>query len=114
MERSAAYYVSWASNISPDCRAYISEVFNPQRTNQPEEVYYKLCASIMSFSRRYNIDVLNLTFRQCMECRVFSYHKFEAILKHNDLKASSDEPSLSFEAPVPTNHENMRGKDYFS
>lgn len=113
MERSASYYMSWAAHISPDCKDYISEVFNPKRTNQPAEVYYKLCAAIMSLSRKYELAVLNLTCRQCMEYKVFSYHKFEAILKRNSLKASADEPAFCFDAPVPTNHANMRGSDYF-
>ena len=113
MERSASYYITWAAHISPDCKDYISEVFNPQRTNQPEEVYYKLCASIMSMSRKYETDVLNQTCRQCIECRVFSYRRFEAILKHNSLKASADEPTFSYNAPAPTDHANMRGSNYF-
>ena len=113
MERSAAYYVSWAAHISPDCKDYVSEIFNPQRTNQPEEVYYKLCASIMSLSRKYELGVLNKTCRQCLEHRVFTYRKFEAILKHNSLHEASDEPTFCLDAPTPTNHENMRGSNYF-
>ena len=113
MERSAAYYVSWAAHISPDCKDYVSEIFNPQRTSQPEEVYYKLCASIMSLSRKYELGVLNKTCRQCIEHRVFTYRKFEAILKRNSLHEASDEPTFCFDAPTPTNHENMRGSSYF-
>lgn len=113
MKRSAAYYVTWAEHISPDCGDYIREVFNPQRTTQPEEVYYRLCASVMSLSRKYGLDVLNRTCRQCIECRVFSYRKFEAILKHNSLMSSADEPVSCNEAPVPTDHVNMRGSDYY-
>ena len=113
MERSASYYITWASHISPECRNYISEVFNPQRTSQPEEVYYKLCASIMSLSRKYEVAIIDKTCRQCRECKVFSYRKFEAILKHNSLIASEDEPTRCFEAPVPTDHANMRGSNYF-
>lgn len=105
--------MSWASRISPDCGKYIAEVFNPQRTNQPEEVYYKLCASIMSLSRKYETEDLNKTCRQCLKCRVFSYRKFEAILKHNSLKFSADESTFRYDAPVPTNHANMRGSNYF-
>lgn len=113
MERSASYYITWAAHISSDCRDYISEVFNPRHTNQPEEVYYKLCASIMSLSRKYELAVINKTCRQCIECKVFSYRKFEAILKHNSLHDSADEPTFCYEAPTPTNHANMRGSSYF-
>lgn len=67
----------------------------------------------MSLRRKYKLDVFDLTCRQCMEYRVFSYKKFEAILKRNDLESESDEPAR-FDAPTPTNHENMRGSDYFS
>ncbi|MCI1732283.1 MAG: IS21 family transposase, partial [Prevotella sp.] len=79
----------------------------------PEEVYYKLCASIMSLSRKYEVAIIDKTCRQCRECKVFSYRKFEAILKHNSLIASEDEPTRCFEAPAPTDHANMRGSNYF-
>ena len=114
MERSASYYISWAQHISADCREYIAEVFNPKRTSQPEEVYYKLCTAIISLSRKYEVAVINKTCRQCLECKVFSYKKFEAILKHNSIQEPDDEPTFCFDAPTPTNHENMRGSTYFS
>lgn len=114
MERSASYYISWAQHISEDCREYITEVFNPKRTGQPEEVYYKLCAAIISLSRKYEVALINRTCRQCLECKVFSYKRFEVILKHNSLQESDDEPAFCFDAPTPTNHENMRGSTYFA
>ena len=107
MERSAAYYVSWAGKKSEECKAYISEIFNPQRTNKPEEVYYRLCGAILSSYKKYESSLVDLTCRQCLDNRV----KFEAILKHNYITQSDDEPCLF--APVPTNHVNMRGSDYF-
>lgn len=90
MERSASYYISWAQHISEDCREYTTEVFNPKRTSQPEEVYYKLCAAIISLSRKYEVALINRTCRLCLECKVFSYKRFEAILKHNSLQKSDD------------------------
>ena len=111
MERSAAYYVTWAGNKSEDCKAYITEIFNPQRTSQPEEVYYRLCSAILSSYRKYESDLVNLTCRQCLDNRIFSYKRFEAILKHNYMTQSADEPCLF--APTPTDHANMRGRDYF-
>jgi transposase len=112
MERSAAYYVERAKYISPDCHEYVREIFNPLRTNQPEEVYYKLCDSMLSLRRKYELKVFNLSCRQCLEYGVYTYRKFESILKHNSLKAADDEPVL-FDVPVSTNHENMRGRNYF-
>lgn len=111
MERSAAYYVSWAGKKSEECKADISEIFNPQRTNKPEEVYYRLCGAIFSSYKKYESSLVNLTCRQCLDNRVFTYKKFEAILKHNYITQSDDEPCLF--APVPTDHVNMRGSDYF-
>ena len=111
MERSAAYYVSWAGKKSEECKAYISEIFNPQRTNKPEEVYYRLCGAILSSYKKYESSLVDLTCRQCLDNRVFTYKKFEAILKHNYITQSDDEPCLF--APVPTDHVNMRGSDYF-
>lgn len=99
MERSAAYYVSWAGKKSEECKAYISEIFNPQRTNKPEEVYYRLCGAILSSYKRYESSLVDLTCRQCLDNRVFTYKKFEAILKHNYITQSDDEPCMF--APVP-------------
>ena len=109
--RSASYYISWASHVSKDCEAYIREVFSTKRTNQPEEVYYRLCAAILSSYRRHESACVDLTCRQCLENRVFSFKKFDAILKHNLMSRQEGEPSLF--APVPTDHANMRGTDYF-
>lgn len=113
MERSAAYYVAWAKNISADCHEYIREVFNPKRTTNPEEVYYRLSSSLMSLNRKYERSVFDQTCRQCLQHKIFAYKKFEAMLKHNALHSSEDEPAL-LEAPVPSNHENMRGPGYFA
>lgn len=113
MERSAAYYIEKTKWISADCHEYVKLIFDPQRTNQPEEIYYKLCDSIISLKRKYELDVFNLTCRQCIEYKVFSYRQFEAILKRNQLYAASEE-SVNMTAPTPTSHGNMRGKGYFA
>ncbi len=60
MERSAAYYVEKAKDISPDCHEYVKRIFDPKRTAQPEEVYYKLCNSIVSLRRKYALPRLTL------------------------------------------------------
>ena len=110
-ERSAAYYITWAGKQSEDCKAYVTEIFNPRRTSNPEEVYYRICGAIISSYRKYEGHLVDLTCRQCLENRVFTYKKFEAILKNNYLHQADDEPSLF--APVPTDHANMRGNGYF-
>ncbi len=113
MERSAAYYVEKAKDISPDCHEYVKRIFAPKRTTQPEEVYYKLCNSIVSLRRKYDLATFDLTCRQCMEYGIYSYSKFEAILRRNGMNASADE-TVIFHAPTPSNHGNMRGKSYFT
>lgn len=113
MERSAAYYIEKTKWISADCHEYVKLIFDPQRTNQPEKIYYKLCDSIISLKRKYELDVFNLSCRQCIEYKVFSYRQFEAILKRNQLYAASEE-SVNMTAPTPTSHGNMRGKGYFA
>jgi hypothetical protein len=74
-------------------------------------VYYRICGAIISSYRKYESPLVDLTCRQCLENRVFSYKKFEAILKNNYLHQADDEPGLF--APVPTDHANMRGNGYF-
>ena len=112
LERSAASYVSWAGRKAEGCKAYIiEENFNPQRTNKPEEVYYRLCAAILSSYKKYEGGLVDLTCRQHLDNRIFTCKKFEAILKDNYLTQSSDKPCLF--APVPTDHANMRRSGYF-
>ncbi len=117
-ERSAAYYIAWAGKQSEDCKAYVTEIFDPRRTNNPEEVYYRICGAIISSYRKYEGSLVDLTCRQCLENRIFTYktqvstmRQFEAILKNNYLRQADDEPGLF--APVPTGHANMRGNGYF-
>ena len=112
IERSAAYYTAMAGSRSEDCRAYIKRIFSPERTNKPEEVYYRLCSAILSSYRRHDPAVVDLTCRQCLENNVFNYKGFEKILKNNSLMRANDEPCET--APVPTNHANMRGNGYFN
>ena len=112
MNRSASYYAEKAKRISDECLEYVNLIFDPKRTSQPEEVYYKLCDSILSFRRRYDLAVFNLTCRQCVEHRIFRYRQFEAVIRHNALLAESDEP-VNQNAPVPSGHGNMRGDTYY-
>jgi len=111
VERSASHYVVRAAHNSDDCKAYITEIFNPQRTNQPEEIYYRLCDAVLSSYRRYEKDVVDKTCSLCIEYKVFSYKRFEAILKNYESTKASDESACT--APIPKNHENMRGNNYF-
>lgn len=113
MQRCAATYVERAKRISPDCHEYVKRIFNPERTSQPEEIYYRLCDAIMSLRRKYESDVFDLTCRQCIQHGVYSYKKFESILKRNSLFKPADEPTL-FDPPKPTDPNALRGKDYFS
>lgn len=112
MERCATTYIERAKRISPDCHEYVKQIFNPQRTRQPEGVYYKLCDAIMSLRRKYELDVFDRTCRQCMQYGLYSYKKFESILKRNSLFKPTDEPSL-FDPPSPTDQSALRGKEHF-
>ena len=112
MNRSASYYVEKAKRISDECLQYVSQIFDPKRTSQPEEVYYRLCDSILSFNKKYELTIFNLTCKQCLEHHIFKYKQFEAVIKHNALLAQSDEP-VNQNAPVPGEHENMRGNTYY-
>lgn len=109
MKRSASSYVERAGRVSQTCMDYISSVFSPQRTNQPEEVFYRLCDAVLRLYRDYGTRLTDLTCRQCMEYNVYRYKQFESILRKN--KAGLEEKQLN--APLPTNHVNMRGRGYF-
>jgi len=110
MSKSSAYYIDRAAHISEDFRRYVEKLFDKSRTSQPEEVYYKTCDMLLGLYRRSEPDRFNATCRLCLNGGIFTGKRFESVLK-NRLLVPSDVPVL--DAPVPTEHGNMRGSAYY-
>ncbi len=109
-ERSAQYYIGRACNVSHDFGMYITELFSSKRSSNPPEIYYKTCDMLLRLSRNSEREQFDATCRLCLKNSVFRGRRFEAILNSN-LLVPTDVPAS--EAPVPTDHENMRGVNYY-
>lgn len=108
-DRSPQYYISRARMVSPIFGVYITELFSGTRSPNPPEVYYKTCDMLLRLSRTYGREQFDATCRACLEHGIFMGKRFEAILKNN-LFVSVD---VVTDAPVPTDHRNMRGNNYY-
>lgn len=110
LERSPQYYMERAYKISHDFGLYVTELFSSKRSSNPPEIYYKTCNLLIGLWKKYGVDAFNATCRDSLVNKVFSGRQFEAILKHKTMYPC-DVPNC--EAPAPTNHENMRGSNYY-
>lgn len=110
LERSPQYYMERAYKISHDFGLYVTELFSGKRSSNPPEIYYKTCNLLIGLHKKYDEDAFNATCRDSLVNKVFSGRQFEAILKHKTMYPC-DVPNC--DAPVPTNHNNMRGTNYY-
>jgi len=110
LERSPQYYMERAYNLSHDFGLYVTELFSSKRSSNPPEIYYKTCNLMIGLHKKYDDKAFDATCRDCLKNGVFSGRRFENILKHK-IMYPCDVPNL--EAPVPTNHGNMRGTHYY-
>lgn len=109
-ERSSVEYVRRASLVSHSCELYMSAIFNPERTRQPEEVFYKLSNGILSLKRNCEPGIFDQACDLCLEYGIFSYKHFDAVLKR--CKAGGLGLECVSDVPQPQNKENTRGNIY--
>ncbi len=105
-DRSPKYFMDKGYRYSVFLGQYIEQIFNPGRTANPPELYYKSCSLLIGLTRKYDHSLIDEACKLCMANGVYSCREFERVLKR--LKAELAGPS-DIDAPTPSNHENMRG-----
>lgn len=108
-DRSPQYYINRARMVSQVFGMYITELLSGKRSPNPPEVFYKTCDMLLRLSRGYGREQFDAACRACLEHGIFQGKRFESVLKNNLFMV----PDVATEAPVPTNHENMRGNNYY-
>ena len=108
-DRSPEYYIGRACRVSDTFGVYIKEIFSSTRSSNPPEVYYRTCDMLLRLSSTCERDRFDKTCRLCLTNGIYSGKRFEAILE-NSMLLPEDVPN---DAPVPSNHENMRGAGYY-
>ncbi len=109
--KSPAYYKERAERISSSFKTYVEAIFNPSRSSNPPEIYYKTCDMLFGLQRRHPQERFNATCELCLQAGIFKGKQFEAVLKNATLFAEDE--TVTRTTPVPTNHVNMRGQEYY-
>jgi len=100
--------LNWACSVGVHATAMMETIMD----NRSHKVLgFKACMAILSFSKHYGKEELNLTCAKALELNIHSVKGIESILKNKGYLRVSD-----VYAPVNnpvTTHENVRGSDYF-
>ena len=114
MLREPVRFHERAVRISKACGEYVDSMFEHARQNsQPVELYYNTCQGIINLRRSIHWDIYDETCRQCRENGIYSVRRFERVAKTVAVTLPTDAATEGLDAPVPTNHENMRGASQY-
>ena len=99
---------NWATKTGPETESVIRRILSDRRYPQQG---YRGCLGIMRLGKSYGDSRLENACRRALYTDACSYRSIESILKHN--LDQQPLPKLEPETPLPDQHENLRGSDYF-
>ena len=104
---SPARFAQWAQTIGPGTAALIAQVLQARR--HPEQSY-RSCLGILRLAKTYSDVRLEAAAQRALILGSHSVRSVESILKHR-----IDEQPLheQHELNLPTDHDNIRGPDYY-
>ena len=104
---SPARFARWAETIGPGTAALIARVLQARR--HPEQSY-RACLGILRLAKTYSDARLEAAAQRALILGSHSVRSVESILKHR-----LDEQPLheQHELNLPTDHDNIRGPDYY-
>lgn len=102
-------FIGWAQKLGGNVELVIRRIL--ERSAHPEQGY-KTCLGILNLSRPYGSERLD---KAC--CRAVRHHAYSLLAIKNILSRNidllDDDPTL-FDLPLPENHDNIRGSDYYA
>ena len=99
------YYRRWASAIGPAMSALIDRLL---KSSKHEEQSYNACAGILHKVKTIPKGAAEEVARKCIEINSCKYFTFKQMLKKMDVKELPEHSPGTL-----SNHENIRGKDYY-
>lgn len=105
---SIDYFLKWARKIHPDVELLISNVFAKKK--HPEQAY-RSCLGILSMTKKVGNERLIIACQRALEYGAFNYKTVQSILERGLDKLPEDETDKD---PPKTNHNNIRGNDYYA
>jgi len=103
---SSEKFISWASYIGEDCKAYIIKILDKK---QHPEQSYKSCAGILHLSKKVGNKRLNDACKRALGYGAYNFKIIERILE----KGWDSIDDLQEELLDVPNHKNIRGKNYY-
>ena len=97
-------FLDWAGNIGEQVEQVIAHIL--ERPLHPEQAY-KVCMGILNLEKLYSKERLNKACQRAVEFQHYSYKAIKNILVQKIEDCQSDFFQL------PTNHKNVRGKQYY-
>jgi transposase len=98
--------LAWAEKLGPGTRELCAAIL---RERPHPEQGFRSCLGILRLAKRYGDDRLERACARCVVVHARSYRSVESILRRGLDGAQSAEVTA---APV-TDHENLRGRDYY-
>jgi transposase len=98
--------LAWAEKVGPSTRALCEAIL---RERPHPEMGFRSCLGILRLAKRYDDERLERACSRAVAVHARSYRSVESMLRHG----LESMPLPKESAPVITDHENLRGPDYY-
>jgi hypothetical protein len=108
LEWTPSRLIKWAATVSPATATVVEKILASKP--HPEHAY-RACLGLMNLAKRYGNDRVGAASERALACGAISYSSVKSILAENldRLPLADAGPT-----PAPSEHENLRGADYWS
>ena len=103
---NAQRFLDWAAQIGPQIQTVIERVL--QARTHPQQGY-RTALGILRLAKAYGNDRLEAACQRAARLQTLTYRRLASILKHG-LDRQTSTPA---QGPLPLDHANVRGPDYF-
>ena len=103
---NAQRFLDWAAQIGPQTQTVIERVL--QARTHPQQGY-RTALGILRLAKAYGNDRLEAACQRAARLQTLTYRRLASILKHG-LDRQTPTPA---QGPLPLDHANVRGPDYF-
>lgn len=107
VERTPSRLIEDAQQIGPSTGQLVEAILAAKRH---PEMGYRSCLGILRLAKTYPAERMEGAARRALRARAYNYRSMSSILKNQlDRLPLSDDPAV----PAATEHDNIRGADYF-
>jgi len=101
-------FINWGRSISPETEQVIKKVMDSRK--HPEQAY-KTCMGLLNLQKKYNKEDY---IKACKKALSLNYLTYKFIKNVLDTKAFNCDTQQELELLQITNHDNIRGKEYYN